>query len=893
MAIKQLAFPANRAFTLNSVAIPGATASLYTTGTLTPQNFLASDGVTSLGSTLTADGIGRFPAAYQDETVPFRLIIKDATGATVSGGDIDPIYFGKVTGLDSSVSIGTTTTGAAGSSASVTNSGTSSAAVFNFTIPTGAQGPAGDLAKAADRTALAAIAGATAGMARYLTETGREGTFVFDSSNNATNVTNDPQQGIYVAPASDTTGASGAWVRKYDGPVLLEWFGGGTAASDNLTAFQAIQTLFANAEIQLRRGTYLFSYMPFPTSAAASVRVVGRGRGATVIKITGDGGGAAGNAVNGGVRMFGFLCSMSDLSVTYNNPALQCLINCSHATAGGRNTFTRIDLYPSNVTALQASACTAIYMANQTETFWTEGQIGVLPNFGKNLVLRGFWNGCSFNWVTFRPHAVDIPNGAFGPANPLVDCDCSTQASAFNNCTFEQGPNGAKVFGNGSISFNACYFSDGVSSKNPTGWLPSQAVSQGDYIFPSASTTGSIDIGVSTTTLNLTSASAAYVGQLVTIIGAGASGANLTTRITALNGTAATIATAASTTVSGVGVYWGAYDGHGHVCTVAGTTGSSAPAFPTTVGGTVVDGTATWREYGSCAYMDLYPLNSVSAFGKPTTFINGCIFGTGVVGISAKLSGGLLPRMVSIVGCSFFSCDYAGRSDGANGIAMLGCHFNSYNNVGFELLASTGSSTSNVLTGNTSAVTSNAADFVISTNSTSMGGVHKGVTVLTGIGKARFSNEATGASAGLTLPGTLSVTGASALAAVTASSALVTSGSASLGVGYGTGAGAPVSQATSKSTGVTLNRPCGQITMNNAALAANTAVSFTLTSNAIAADDDVRVWVKSGNATPATYRAWSEGNSAGSRTIVLQNISAGSLSEAVVLGIAVMKAVTA
>lgn len=41
------------------------------------------------------------------------------------------------------VTIGTTTTGSAGSSASVTNSGTSSAAVLNFTIPKGDTGPTG------------------------------------------------------------------------------------------------------------------------------------------------------------------------------------------------------------------------------------------------------------------------------------------------------------------------------------------------------------------------------------------------------------------------------------------------------------------------------------------------------------------------------------------------------------------------------------------------------------------------------------------------------------------------------------------------------------------------------------------------------------------------------
>lgn len=43
-------------------------------------------------------------------------------------------------GSSATVSVGTTTTGLAGSNASVTNSGTSAAAVFNFTIPRGQDG---------------------------------------------------------------------------------------------------------------------------------------------------------------------------------------------------------------------------------------------------------------------------------------------------------------------------------------------------------------------------------------------------------------------------------------------------------------------------------------------------------------------------------------------------------------------------------------------------------------------------------------------------------------------------------------------------------------------------------------------------------------------------------
>jgi hypothetical protein len=45
-------------------------------------------------------------------------------------------------------------------------------------------------------------------------------------------------------------------------------------------------------------------------------------------------------------------------------------------------------------------------------------------------------------------------------------------------------------------------------------------------------------------------------------------------------------------------------------------------------------------------------------------------------------------------------------------------------------------------------------------------------------------------------------------------------------IGYGTGAGGTVTQTTSKSTAVTLNRPTGLIVMNNASLAAGASVTF-------------------------------------------------------------------
>ena len=109
--------------------------------------------------------------------------------------------------------------------------------------------------------------------------------------------------------------------------------------------------------------------------------------------------------------------------------------------------------------------------------------------------------------------------------------------------------------------------------------------------------------------------------------------------------------------------------------------------------------------------------------------------------------------------------------------------------------------------------------------------------------------------------------------------------------GYGTGAGGTVTQATNKSTGVTLNTRCGQVTMNNAALNADTTVSFVLTNSDIAAGDVLMLNHISGG-TPGSYLLNAR-SAAGSATIDVRNITAGNLSEAIVIAFAVIKATTA
>jgi hypothetical protein len=112
------------------------------------------------------------------------------------------------------------------------------------------------------------------------------------------------------------------------------------------------------------------------------------------------------------------------------------------------------------------------------------------------------------------------------------------------------------------------------------------------------------------------------------------------------------------------------------------------------------------------------------------------------------------------------------------------------------------------------------------------------------------------------------------------------------GLGYTTGVGGAVTQATSKSTGVTLNKACGQITMNAAALAAGAKVSFVVTNSLVAATDILSVNVVSGG-TANAYRAAVTAVGAGTFTVTVENITAGSLSEAPVIGFAKFNAVAA
>lgn len=120
----------------------------------------------------------------------------------------------------------------------------------------------------------------------------------------------------------------------------------------------------------------------------------------------------------------------------------------------------------------------------------------------------------------------------------------------------------------------------------------------------------------------------------------------------------------------------------------------------------------------------------------------------------------------------------------------------------------------------------------------------------------------------------------------------VKSTSASAGIGYATGAGAAVTQGTSRSTGVTANAVSGAITTHTASLAAGDSATFTVTNTSVAIGDVVAVSIRSGATNKETSVAVTT-VAAGSFQLTVHNQHASEAEVgAIIVNFAVIKAVS-
>jgi hypothetical protein len=128
--------------------------------------------------------------------------------------------------------------------------------------------------------------------------------------------------------------------------------------------------------------------------------------------------------------------------------------------------------------------------------------------------------------------------------------------------------------------------------------------------------------------------------------------------------------------------------------------------------------------------------------------------------------------------------------------------------------------------------------------------------------------------------------GAATGTSLTVTGTVVSTGTA--GVGYATGAGGAVTQITSRTTGVTLNKTAGAITMFSAA-GTTTAATFTVTNSTVAATDVIILNQKSGT---DLYDLMVTAVAAGSFNLTFRT-TGGTTTETPVFNFAVIKAVTA
>lgn len=117
-------------------------------------------------------------------------------------------------------------------------------------------------------------------------------------------------------------------------------------------------------------------------------------------------------------------------------------------------------------------------------------------------------------------------------------------------------------------------------------------------------------------------------------------------------------------------------------------------------------------------------------------------------------------------------------------------------------------------------------------------------------------------------------------------------------MGYPTGTGGTVTQATSRTTGVTLNKITGEIVLFAVGIAGHEVDEFVLTNNTIEANDVVMICIKNGGSLAAGTRKYYVTQvhtvAAGSCTISVGNINNGAItSESPVIQFVVLKGAVA
>jgi hypothetical protein len=773
-----------------------------------------------------------------------------------------------------------------------------------------------------NRALLAAIAAPVANQSAILTESGREGSFVFDSADHSAHVTADTAQGIYVAPASDPTGASGAWVRKFTGVPSAKWFGAqGDGVADDAAAINAGNAAVGALGIDAIKfdAGHTFKFLSELTFASDDMLVIAHGAKLTspvaafqrLVNLSGNNG----QWFGGEIEFSGLAATYgenngswrwSGLKITRANPAsipwyvrdgvtLEA-VNCRFYWYGGFNCFN-----PGALTFRNCWFVNPYYLTNGSDD-----AIAIKAYSGhiKNLHVEGCYFEGTANMVGFGSQignfAAADPTRAKGFSGARIINNYGKDLASLVN--FKGG--GIDGTAGSSFDYRDGFTRDVVVSGNVLEDLTGAQFQRAFIFGPSRGNEVSNIRGWG----NIIRARAASTSQsrvtcsfYIPYYQAGATEGTAPASVQRVNvgfsyedpyqGAAndGTHPGYPVTNVVRVEADDPAHATYGDITLSVDGNGSEANGIEIAAGfdnsiyiarahlkNIDTNGSSSFGGIWSASIVEIgtdYDI-SMAAGSSGRKFI---ISGTGdirtrstLVGLEPKLTlkskngtGAAAKGSVSFTDDADAEYAYIGDRDGSNTAFTV----SSTGSIVLDAATTTSSKTLSV-TGASVAFPS-----VVSATLDVDSGGGRLLAYQNGSGFKPLSLQ------GSTI--TIKPNGGAPLFTATAN-----------GFGYDTGTGGTSTQPTSKSTGVTLSKVCGQITMNAAALAAGAKVSFTVTNTAVAATDVVIVNV-SGGGTANAYRASVAGVVAGSFNVTVENITAGSLSEAVVLNFAIIKGVNA
>jgi hypothetical protein len=741
--------------------------------------------------------------------------------------------------------------------------------------------------------AIAATRAELAGLAdpqkpALMCEHGREGLFVWDGSNLSAKVAADSRQGLYVAPSSDASGSSGAWVRSFSGPADFRWFGAladcsaAGSGTDNTPAFDAARA----ALVAARRG-----WLHIPKQAAAYRFATAPAQVTDQIKITGDGwsenpGNVSGSLYSGpaqyngtilcfdanvaGFRFVGFTDNPSNAPANEFQSASGSIVRDlmlysaggTGATAHGIATYVNINV--TNV-RIQGFAGSGVF---------TDGDgSGSAKQYGNTAL-------SSYRSVSSRANKV---HGFYVAGNNssvinFIGCDSATNGGG--------GYVQKEGFGNQYVNCHAA--SNNASFGTPAGFSAAQRTQcTADWPNLSDANCGSWYIpGAS---------DASVLSGCYTEGGGGAgSKCELAEAVLVTGGNIANIVNQKNA-YNGVRIDTYKYYGLGEIYAYSGDVvqvmkgyfdlkEDKAWASPTSAGRLHWNSVAGLQIGGTGSSYDVCIRradgSAVAIIGHNSSTLN--IFNT------VQVNNGAISWQD--VG------SFPGFGGNGNGYALatFAGGLNLYGQgSGYDVSLNNkaGATALRVVTGTTN------VEIVGTVSASNLSGTNTG-DQFTNTTAARLLGRGSAAGAGaaqeLTLAGGLAISGTALTAAgaltptSVASTGAVTSSSATAGIGYAAGSRGTVTQTTSKSTGVTLNSVAGDITLSAASIAANTTVSFVLTNSSIAANDTV-ILNHVATGTFGSYVLNAHGFAAGSCTIDVRNISAGALAEAIVVRFVLLK----